>query len=500
MKEVAVMKAKGIIKGTAFFLIFLFLFTVVTEIFRPKWTKTQMETVTIYDFYHSDKNNIENLFLGSSQVVTGTNNGYLYEKYGVSSFTLGGSFFTPEVNYYWLQMIYKRQKKIKTVVMDTSLICELDEPEMGFRKSYGDMPFGIIKLKALFAHFWGDFDELMSYIFDIILYHSRWNELERGDVIPDFEGNEIFNGSRVSQNLWQPTMPFDEFITDNDNVDEVDEKFGVNERQYGYAERIIEFCQAKNIKILLIKTPKDSWTKLGSQAAQKLADKYGVDFLDFSTRSGMETMGFDYRSDMGDHDHLNLRGARKLMDCVYDHLSKTVDYTDFRNVDGYEFKKLDLYRDVTENKDVKTCVNVDEYITLIKNPVFETVIASSDDVNLEKMNSFKKELSEIGLDFDWTELEGKNFVFHIKDGKCTEKIVDDDPIDYESTVGDRTFSLRVNKDSDVSPVMQLNKAEWEPAARGINFYTMNVKLDKYCTTFSVMNDGDSLIGMPIYNR
>lgn len=424
------MNKKQVIKAIAFLLIASILLTGVSAIMRAKWVEGNSEDLVVDEFYEVDKDTLELLFVGSSQMTYGVNPYLIYEEYGVSSYSVSSGNMCPLIQYYWLLDAFKVQENVKTLIFDTSMLFE-PEGETRYRRALNSMKWSVNKLKAIWAHGQDELaeDGMELYLFDFLRYHSRWNELEEIDFTYWSSDYNFFRGTRMTGFVWDPDIPYEQYIIDNDPED--DSEVELNQLQFDYFERILDLCEERGINVILIKTPKESWSKEGTIFVENYAEENGYPFLDFSTDEGFKTLNLNYYGDFKDKDHLNTRGARKLTRYLMDYVMETgVEYTDYRQVEGFELEKEAEYELDYGEKMLRTCVKVDEIFEHLKSDLFEIVIQSTDDISSLWTEEYQKQLEEVGVTIDISEMEGKNYVIVIKQGKCVYEEVSEGKIYY----------------------------------------------------------------------
>lgn len=482
------MKTKKVIRSVAFVLIFAALFSLASAVMKPKWADGNRETISAEEFYNLPKNSVELLFLGSSQMVSGVNTACAYLDYGISSYSLAGSNYPPLVNYYWLREAYKTQKNLKLVILDTSMFYETVEDTVRYRKGLDSMHFSLNKLSAIYDRCKDEgMDAFPTYLFNLINYHSRWEELTAQDVTLQYDNKKIYNGSRIMGDVWVPDVPFDEFATDNDVIGDVEESHKANERQIDFGKKIIEFCRDKEINIALIKTPKLNWTGTGSDGVRKIAEEYSIEFLDFSNKQGMKNIGFDYYNDMYDEEHLNIRGCTKLTKYLCDYFSDKIDFTDYRNDSTYVFNKLDDYNDNYVDNMMKSSVDALEFLSYLDNPMFDILISSTADISSLWTPAMAEEFKKLGIKADISDLSGKNYIFVIHEGKCVYEEVSEDDISYKGEFSNgRKLKVKATDTASAKSVYAtVGSAKKYPGVLGMNFYIFNNVKGMYSATISI---------------
>ncbi len=419
-------KSKLVVKTLVFILIVAIAVVPLSIIFTPKWLTGNAESAIAEHYYEIEDDSLEVLFLGSSQIAWNIDTVRLYEEYGIMSYGIGGSHNPPMVNYYWLLDAIDRHKTLKTVLVDTSVIFNKDEELCAdYTKNLQYMKMNKYKYNAIRDFYYNletvdekkdsFFETLLDFTFPLNEYHSRWNELDKVDFKP--EEFDIYNmlGYTPMPEHWIPNMSYSNFVIENDTVDK-SELF--NEFQLGYLNRIIDTCKANNIDIILIKTPKSSWSKTGHEYIQKLADEKDVPFLEFTTDKPLKEMGFDFQRDMRDRDHLNARGAVKLADWLGNYLLENGDYTDARKKNLVSKKTLKDYERRKNQCFLNTAVTPSEFLKELEKKQYVVLLQSSADISSVWTPELQAQLEKLGFTIDISQLKGTRYVCLSRDGKC----------------------------------------------------------------------------------
>lgn len=310
-------KSPRLWKAVIFFCLFLLLFIGANKVFPPVWYEWN-NYYTFKGFYEEPEDSIETVFLGSSVVLTGISPMELYNEYGICSYNLGSENQPMLASCYWLEEAHRlHSKSLKNVVLDCSMLRRVPEDSY-YRKALEPMAFSPVKLRALWDYTEGDTNEFLTCLFPFFSYHARWDELTAGNYS---KGNtENSNGIRGQFLL------FSHSHGDLESIDLVgtEPKEGssavFNKEALLYLEKMAAFCQKNNLNLILFKTPTPEWTSSFHKAAQDLAQKYHLAFLDFSFTPLYDELGYSFPFDNQDIAHLHPIGAKKLSLALGQHL------------------------------------------------------------------------------------------------------------------------------------------------------------------------------------
>ncbi len=287
------------------------------ELFKPKFLNDNYWPldVTYQSFYEMDNNSVDTVFLGSSHAISAFSPQELYDACGIRSFNLSSEEQSLVVSYYWLKEALRFQKP-EAVVLDM-VVCfpYIDTPyncnEASIRKAIDPMKWSGVKLEAVQAINALDANEtLASYLFPIIRYHARWNDLSANDIRFWPKQNTSLKGYAV--------LSEDAGIEDYEplNPKEGVTPAGMQENMKRYLEKICTLCEENGIRLILVNTPYLETTNEVHEAVAGFAAEHNLRYVDFNEQSVIEEMAFDFPHDMADAGHANNFGAVKLTDYI----------------------------------------------------------------------------------------------------------------------------------------------------------------------------------------
>lgn len=490
-------KLRNALNAIIFVLIFVLSFSYLTKVFVPKWLDSNAEASVGTHFYEQKKDSLEVVFLGSSQITQCVDTVELYKKYGILSYDLGGSHNTLLVNYYWLLDVFKTQKNIKTVVVDTSLVFNRDtEQDVNYRKNLDYMKWSMNKFNAIKDYHdkiptpLTESDSLFkmetSFMFPLTRFHSRWNELDEKDF--NMEKYDVYNiqGYTAACNRWRPTFPYERFCIENDERDDDYKLF--NEVQTSYLHKIIDECKSRGVECILIKTPKSAWNKTAHNYVEKLAKERDVPFLEYTTDKALKEMNFVWEQDMRDGDHLNARGSVKFSDLLGKYLVEHGEYTDYRKKNGISKKLLKKYEKAKNHCYLSTALTPEEFLKELKNDKYSIAIQSSGDISDYWTPELQKQLEELGFSLKIAELKGFNYAAGVKNGEEKVCEVTKDVIDARFRVIP-SIKLKLIYEEDQTKTALVHEKAYEYSKEGLRFTVFDSE-NGFLTTRATFYESD----------
>ena len=274
--------------------------------------------------YEDPENSYPLIFAGGSHISGAINPNHFKKIYGVSSFnsSTGGQEFYE--TYYLLKEILKRQDP-EVVVLDAYYAMN--------QSPYGDPSFthrvldpmrmGPNKLEAISVSVE---ENVGSYLFPFLLYHSRWENFpqlisEWADYVGPYKGALGFTGG---PNQYGKELQYDNW--DDTHCTPLAEK------QEEYLQKFFALAREEGFELILINFPceleSDELTEWAGDAVGKMnqikkeAAAAGVPMLDLNRPEMIEAMDFDFPTMMSNASHVNYYGAYNVTEYVGKYLQE----------------------------------------------------------------------------------------------------------------------------------------------------------------------------------
>ncbi len=194
-----------------------------------------------------------------------------------------------------------------------------------------------------------DFEDFLLNMIPLFSYHERWGDLSTTDFTkhektPEtflrgyhYAGSQVVSTTGKVSDLHMPLLIADEEVEDAT----------LDEKALQYFEKMVSFCGAHDIQLVLMKVPTE-WTSAEHNAAQTLAETYGLDFIDFNVEPYYSEIGYNLAVDSVDatastsNIHANYNGAMKITDYLGQYLTENCNNRDIRGEPGYAFMEDEL--------------------------------------------------------------------------------------------------------------------------------------------------------------
>lgn len=304
-------------KEWAFVLLFVLLTAVcinlVSDLLRPAQT-TYGSTWSA--FRAEPRDSLDVIYLGSSFAYCDFNPSIVYDASGLTGYVMAGGEQPLSITYWYLKEIFRTQSPSAVVLEGTSLYFR--QYQNYTQQNVSQMPFSVNKLGAVFT---ASEPELRAgLLFDLSLYHSRWNELGWSDlkkaVMPiqkdNYKGYTPVEGVREEA----PQAP----VVGNRAVPEED--YAAN---LSWLDKILDLCRQHGAQPIVTFNP--SYTRCTQeQYDQNTADILALDsgVLVYNWTDSFEEMGLVPAEHLYDGGHLNRAGAAIFSAWLGDFLTNEV--------------------------------------------------------------------------------------------------------------------------------------------------------------------------------
>lgn len=296
-------KFKNLITLIIFILVFAILLQKVSYILQRKSFKKPWDmTNKIGGFYNEQENSLDIMFFGSSHAYCSFIPEIIEEKTGQKSYILASQQQPISATYYYIKEALKTQSPNIIIVEVFQGVFDEYTIDEGVIHSFTDeIPFSLNKIAMVFSSV--PKGEKMAALFNIIKYHSRWEELKDEDYINRNKLNDPLSGyvrlGQIKEGLTR------EYIKNPET-----EKW--REKDEKYLIKMIELAKKENFQLILVKTPTTDPNRYMGRInyLENLAKEKNIPFYDFN--SNYEEIGIDINKDYYDIRHLNVYGAEKF--------------------------------------------------------------------------------------------------------------------------------------------------------------------------------------------
>ena len=275
-----------------------------TRLLMPKHVTSLRYGALVGEYYLEADQGREHqvLFLGDCEAYSTFIPTVIFENYGITSYVRGSPGARVWQSYYHLLDVLQYEKPA-VVVLSVYALCHGDSASEAYnRLALDGMRLSGIKLEAVRASM-TEGESLLSYIFPLLRYHSRWSEISREDI------DYLISRISVSHNGY--LLEGGGVPPDSNQVPEALFDNSLPKRAIEYLDKIRLLCESEGIELVLVKSPTQSaafwWYDEWDREVCNYAERYGLDYYNLINNEEIGINDGDY----ADGVHLNLYGAEK---------------------------------------------------------------------------------------------------------------------------------------------------------------------------------------------
>lgn len=286
------------------FIVTFVILSCASRVFIPKWIthEDNMMSYIIKGFYEEDKNSLDVLFMGNSDVYRGISPMEIYQKTGITSYNFVSAGQRMWIAYTMLEEALRLQKP-KVIFFNVDELFFTSQSDGAAHKVYDNLNWGLPKIKGVFDKNYENKGKL-SHFFPIFAYHDRYKALTTDDFKYAFYD---YSNPTKGMDLVAYQEPY---TSDLDYMQNKNEEDPVPDKTKDYLLKMKNLCEKKGVEFVLIELPSpDSWTYARSSAVEVVAFENDLTFIDLNKTD----IGIDWSKDTSDGgDHLNIYGAEKV--------------------------------------------------------------------------------------------------------------------------------------------------------------------------------------------
>lgn len=273
------------------------------RLLMPKYMGDIVEGALISEYYKETTDH-DVIFVGDCEVYENFSPITMWEDYGITSYIRGSAQQLIWQSYYLLEETLEYEKPEVVVFNVLSMKYDTPQKEAYNRMTLDGMKWSKSKVDDIRASMMED-EEFADYVFPILRYHSRWQELTSDDF------KYLFTRRPVSQSGYYMRIDVKPAQTFPKPKKLANYEFGEN--SWKYLEKMRKLCEEKGIQLILVKAPSlyPAWYDEWEDQIEEYAKTYELPYYNFLELT--DEVGIDFTKDTYDGGlHLNLSGAEKM--------------------------------------------------------------------------------------------------------------------------------------------------------------------------------------------
>ena len=265
----------------------------------------------ISDFYYEEKNSIDVVLLGASEVFADFAPPYAYELGGFTSYCYAVSSNSAEMYKTQLKEILSRQSPKLILVEPNGFV--YDEYETYVKELYAraaqsyleSIPLTLNKIAAVCS---ADMEDRGVALFPILKHHEHLFQVYDNLGALGFNTPSVLKGAFTITKLNDETCKY--------AVPEGTDGYELTPHYKSYLIDFLEYCKSEELdNIVFVRFPhkyndEDAYIRAcRSNAVEELVQQYGFDYIDLEECA--DDIGIDYDTDFFDQEHLSVYGQIK---------------------------------------------------------------------------------------------------------------------------------------------------------------------------------------------
>ena len=299
----------------------LLLFFIIFGVLSYTQVRFDHNNIRIEGFYREEKNSIDVVFIGASEVYSDYSPVYAYEKFGYTSYNYAVE-DNPLPLYKWeVDEIYAHQNpelvviELTAATSDRDLSQKIDNFDATLRKISDSVPISLSKC-FLVSDYGKKNKNWESYFYPPVMYHGSIPKIDLAKEILGFQsrGYSFLKGAVTHTNSRKCTKE-ELFNIKGDNS-----KQPTSENQEKYLLELLDHCKAKGYNVLFTRFPHrveniEKYQRYceGNYIAN-LVKEYGFAYLD--CEHVLDTIGIDRIDDFADGEHLRADGSKQFTEYI----------------------------------------------------------------------------------------------------------------------------------------------------------------------------------------
>ena len=425
-------------------------------------------TRKVEGFYAEEKNSLDFVFVGSSQMFTSVVPAVLWEEYGITSYDFGANEQPMYLSYYYIKEALKYQDP-KAIVLEVSYCNAPEYTHEGVHHiNLDDLRMGPVKLEAIFDVI--PEGERFPYIFELAKYHDTWTTMDKASY--QYIGADKHNPYKGYTPSLDGFADGGEF---NEEIAKVTEKAELAELSVKYMEKIIALCKEKNVDLLFLKTPNDHIQNQPEyNAVADIAENHNIPYLDLNR-------------EMKGQLHNHVFHAETITKRIGEWLTSLYEVEDKR--ENPEFagwhEDADYYYRYAHQLRLNDMEIFEEYVTELIGRDYVVCIAVNQDAGAYLSEEAVALMQQLGCQWDVSTAGGNSYLAVVENGIIHAETGSEDVVAYENRIYDHTFKV-VSQGAlaGCNASIIIDGVEYAPNEKGFNIVVYDPKLDMILSTNS----------------
>ena len=282
-------------------------------------------SLRVEGFYQEERNSLDVVLIGASDMYTSFMPGRAYEQCGFTSYLLASESITAEGVKTAVKEIVRTQHPGLIVIEANAFLygnADNESNEAHIHKFFDNLPLSTNKLEYIQRKV--PADQQMEYIFPLIKYHGLWTEypdrffMMASNLSLDVRGFNVLKGFRTTAQIIKTDKKcYNDMISDEHGELDLDPDL-----QKELME-LLSYCEEKELNVIFVRAPHyvtdETYNRVKrSNKMASIVREQGFSYYTFENDAVQ--IGIDENRDFYNEDHMNVYGALKFTDYLTDKL------------------------------------------------------------------------------------------------------------------------------------------------------------------------------------
>ena len=282
-------------------------------------------SLRVEGFYQEERNSLDVVLIGASDMYTSFMPGRAYEQYGFTGYLLASESITAEGVKTAVKEIVRTQHPGLIVIEANAFLygnADNESNEAHIHKFFDNLPLSTNKLEYIQRKV--PADQQMEYIFPLIKYHGLWTEypdrffMMASNLSLDVRGFNVLKGFRTTAQIIKTDKKcYNDMISDEHGELDLDPDL-----QKELIE-LLSYCEEKELNVIFVRARQyvtdETYNRVKrSNKMASIVREQGFSYYTFENDAVQ--IGIDENRDFYNEDHMNVYGALKFTDYLADKL------------------------------------------------------------------------------------------------------------------------------------------------------------------------------------
>lgn len=314
-------------KTIVFLTILLLLFVSVSKLVTSPSDYRNYQWIA--GFYEEQKDSLDAVYIGGSNTYAFWAAPLAWERYGIAVYPFACNSQPLLAAQYMIKEARKTQPNALYIISINGINTEISDATLHYMTDYLPLSQNKMQLVQELTRYGTDtsFKKQLEFLFPIIRYHSRWNELTEEDFHYTIDG--LKGGSNYSAYLTKSSDISSSFQTTNQRIN-------LPPLLFNSLDSLLNYCDTENLNVLFVTAPQALTNEselewFNEINAIVLSRGYPV----LNLTNLVDEMCLNLETDYYNNKHTNIHGAIKITDYLSQYLVEHYGFENKHNNKAY---------------------------------------------------------------------------------------------------------------------------------------------------------------------